>query len=163
MVLWLKRRSTMLDLIEKITSQAPPNKTNLFEKMAKSFYNKEPDSIYYDYDELSRMTVILPQHEAYTTSPKDWEIFLDIPEIKQYIKVKLSKYSDVQARKALKQLTRTDLAPADLNALKEIINKASFMKENQSNNRTVIMSYIPPIDYETTKEGESDSNDELET
>jgi hypothetical protein len=138
----------MLELLEKITSQVPKEKQNLFHKMAKTFYNKEPESIYYDYDELSRMTTLLPQHEIFTTSPKDWEIFLDIPEIKQYIKVKLSKYSDVQARKALKQLTRTDLAPADLNALKEIINKASFMKENQSNNRTVIMSYIPPIAHQ---------------
>lgn len=104
------------------------------EKLKQVFEANIPDSLYQTYEELS---------QNLGSTPKTWETFLDDPEIQRLIEQKLSKYLNIQARKALNTLSQNpNLSSQEVAAIKHIIESSSLLKQKAETKQHILVTNI---------------------
>ena len=79
----------------------------------------------------------------------------------QYRRIKIGKETGNGAIKAMRELMRQGLTAEggskQVQALKEILNASKLLQKSQAQQQQVVMSFVPPIDYE---EGDQDGSDQ---
>jgi len=146
------------DIINEI--DLPRDKKLVFLKMAMEYDKHMPDSLYLDPYELARGSDVTGFPGIPGTTPELWEEFLDLPEMYQYRRIRIGKETENGAIKAMRELMRQGLTSEgskQVQALKEILNASKLLQKSQQQQRQVVLTFVPPIEYE---EGDQDSSDQ---
>lgn len=146
------------DIINEI--DLPRDKKLVFLKMAMEYDKHMPDSLYLDPYELARGSDVTGFPGIPGTTPELWEEFLDLPEMYQYRRIRIGKETENGAIKAMRELMRQGLTSEgskQVQALKEILNASKLLQKSQQQQRQVVLTFVPPIEYE---EGDQDGPDQ---
>jgi len=146
------------DIINEI--DLPRDKKLVFLKMAMEYDKHMPDSLYLDPYELARGSDVTGFPGIPGTTPELWEEFLDLPEMYQYRRIRIGKETENGAIKAMRELMRQGLTSEgskQVQALKEILNASKLLQKSQQQQRQVVLTFVPPIEYE---EGDQDGSDQ---
>jgi len=138
----------------------PRDKKLVFLKMAMEYDKHMPDSLYLDPYELARGSRETGFPGVPGTTPELWEEFLDLPEMYQYRRIKIGKETENGAIKAMRELMRQGLTAEggskQVQALKEILNASKLLQKSQAQQQQVVMSFVPPIEYEESEQSDED-------
>ena len=124
----------MRHIIEKLDMK--PHIKQVYLKIADTFLEHMPDSLYLDYYQLQELTDI-PAHL--------WEIFLDMPDVQTFIVQKMAKLAEIHARQALQKLSNfKDLSSSDVTALRAMLENSKLISGKANNKPKVVAHFIPP-------------------
>lgn len=117
--------------------------------LADMFDQGMPNTLYLDYYELANGTSVYTKGDPRyypgnpSTTPDQWERFLDLPEIYRYKRGKIGKLTEYDAEKAMQSLK----GRSDVNAIKEILKAAKMLAGGSQQREKVILTYVKPRGY----------------
>lgn len=129
----------MIDIVKSIEGLTPTVR-QAYIRMAEIFEEKMPDSLYMNFYELAEITDM---------DADVWEQFLDLTEVNQFIKAKVAKLAEFEARKALNRLANDQLSSQDVQAVREILNSSKLLQQNLNQKPQVVLTFIPKTAFET--------------
>lgn len=129
----------MIDIVKSIEGLTPTVR-QAYIRMAEIFEEKMPDSLYMNFYELAEITDM---------DADVWEQFLDLTEVTQFIKAKVAKLAEYEARKALNRLANDQLSSQDVQAVREILNSSKLLQQNLNQKPQVVLTFIPKTAFET--------------
>lgn len=129
----------LIDIVKSIEGLTPTVR-QAYIRMAEIFEEKMPDSLYMNFYELSEITDM---------DADVWEQFLDLTEVNQFIKAKVAKLAEFEARKALNRLANDQLSSQDVQAVREILNSSKLLQQNLNQKPQVVLTFIPKTAFET--------------
>lgn len=143
----------LTEIVDKLENLDDIQRSN-YRKMAHHFEKYMPETLYLDYYELAKggrvdEDVFIPPLEGFSSII--WEDFLDVPEVFQWRQNKIGKLLEFGATKALKALQKKGLEPgntAQVQALRDIIDRAKTLQSGQNRRRRVILSFVSPKIYD---------------
>jgi hypothetical protein len=143
----------LIDVVDKLESLDDIQRSN-YRKMARHFDQYMPASLYMDFYELAKGGKV--DDETYVPSldgfsSEMWEDFLDVPEVFQWRQAKIGKLLEFGATKALRALQKKGLEPgntAQVQALRDIIDRAKTLQAGQNRRRRVVLSFVSPKIYD---------------
>lgn len=102
-----------------------------------------PDTLFMDNYDLVR-------HFTQSSTPGEWETFLNTPEIRIYMDAKRNNYLRHQGFKALHSLTQNKhLTTSDVAAAKAMIEQSGILDKDQQDT-VIFVTHIPAPDPEQT-------------
>ena len=113
------------------------------EAFLQKFQSSIPESLYWDFQELATNL---------GSTPNQWETFLDDPEIKKLIESKLNKYLQIEARKALRKLSTTQLTSQEVTAIRQILENSDLLKQKAETKQHIIVTPLTSFSSSSNKE-----------